>query len=104
MVIAVDSGQPRALTPASSWPKVTTSGWSRDARTVYFKGVDSTGAVGIWAWPRAGGSPRLMARLDDPILAAERHTFAVGPDRFFFALYDRQDDVWLMHLRVPGNR
>jgi eukaryotic-like serine/threonine-protein kinase len=104
MVIQVDSGMPRALIPGSTWPKVTTSGWSRDARTVYFKGVDSTGVTGIWAWPRAGGSPRLMARLDDPILVPERHTFAVGADRFFFVLYNRQSDVWLMHLRVPGSR
>ncbi len=102
MVIPVDSGAPRDLMPGSDWPQVTTSGWSPDGRTVYFKGVDSTGAAGIWALPRGGGVPVLMARLDDPALVAERHTFAVGAGRFFFSLYDRQSDIWLMELQRPG--
>jgi len=103
MVVPADSGAPRDLMPGAEWPQVTTSGWSADGRTVYFKGVDSTGATDIWALPRAGGIPKLMVRLDDPTLTPERHTFAVGAGAFFFTRYDRQSDVWVMRLERRGS-
>ena len=36
MIMPSDSGEPRDLLPGKAWPIVTTSGWSRDGRTIYW--------------------------------------------------------------------
>lgn len=69
--------------------------WSPDGRTIYFKSHDSEGRAEFWSVPRTGGAPKLLVRLglDRP---SDRPEWALGDGRMFFAVNDRQSDIWVM--------
>jgi len=69
--------------------------WSSDGQTLYFKSHDPEGRVEFWSVPRAGGTPTLLVRLnlDRP---SDRPEWALGKGRMFFAVNDRQSDIWVM--------
>jgi hypothetical protein len=48
--------------------------------------------------PAAGGAPRLLARFDDPQRPSYRPQWALGTDRMFFPVEDRQSDVWVIDV------
>jgi len=69
---------------------------SRDGSTFYC-GVDGQG---VWAWPRAGGKPRQVVKLD----GTGRPNFwpgafNVGPKGIYFTVDDSESDIWVMDLK-----
>ena len=64
-------------------------------KTLYFKSHDPQGRAFFWALAASGGHPRLIARLDDLDRPSTRSDFAVDAKRLYFALYDRQSDVFV---------
>jgi Tol biopolymer transport system component len=96
-VVPVDSGPARILVdPAQGGPASSGAYWSRDDRTIYFKGIDREGVASFWAVSPAGGTPRLIARLADPLRPSYRPNWALGRTRIYFTIYERQSDVWVM--------
>jgi len=76
--------------------------WSADGSTVYFKAFDEEGHASIWAVPAAGGTPRLLLRLDDPARPSLRREFATDGRRLYFTVAAPQADIWVMALQ-PGD-
>jgi Tol biopolymer transport system component/predicted Ser/Thr protein kinase len=70
--------------------------WSPDSQTVYYKTRDPEGA--IWSIPAAGGEPKLLVGIDDPLRTSTRHEFATDGDQLFFTLTEHESDVWVMEL------
>ncbi len=97
-VVPVDSGPSRiVLAPArDGMTGAEKPQWSPDGRTLYFKSHDARGAASIWSVPVAGGTPRLLVRLDDPTRPSYRPQWAFGNGRAYFAIDDRQSDLWVM--------
>jgi eukaryotic-like serine/threonine-protein kinase len=76
-------------------PVVGQTHWSHDGKGIYFKSQDELGRASIWYQSLAGGRPRLIVRFDDLSRPSFRGSFAVGGGRFFFAINDRQSDIWV---------
>ena len=96
--MAADSGAPHLVLDATQPgnPIVQQPYWGPDGRTIYFKSHDANGNASIWSVPAAGGAPRLLARFDDPQRPSYRPQWALGPNRMYFPVEDRQSDVWVM--------
>ena len=86
-----------ASAPNSGGVVAWTSVLSPDGNTVLIKGVDEVGA-GFWSVPIAGGSPRLLARLDDARRISPRPEFTSDGRRIFFLVTERDADVWSARL------
>ncbi len=99
-VAARDGGAPRILFDASraGAPRASTSFWDAAGRTVYFKSHDATGAAAIWSVPFAGGVPQRVVTLGDARLRSDRYGFTIHGGRVYFALHDRQSNVWVMEI------
>ncbi|HEU4698461.1 MAG TPA: hypothetical protein VFS40_04735, partial [Gemmatimonadales bacterium] len=99
-VVPADSGAPRILidTTQAAAPTVEQPLWSADGRWIYFKSHDARGNASLWAEPAGGGAPRLLVRFDDPARPSYRAAWALGRDRFYFTIEDRQSDVWVMDV------
>jgi Tol biopolymer transport system component len=99
-VVPVDSGAPRLLLDPSQsgQPTVEQPLWSADGREIFFKSHDARGNATFWSVPATGGSARLLARFDDPARPSYRPSWALGRDRFYFTIEDRQSDVWVMDV------
>ena len=56
---------------------------------------------GIWSWPVAGGTPRLVVSYDDPSLVALtwRGALNVSRDRLYVTVTQSESDVWVMDLK-----
>jgi Tol biopolymer transport system component len=101
VVLAPGGGDPRVAyepefgsdDPAPAWPL-----WSPDGATIYFKSHDATGLASFWSVPASGGRPRLLVRFDDPMRQSTRSDYATDGTRFYFAVEDRQSDIWVMDL------
>lgn len=72
--------------------------YAPDGSTFYMEKTDGTG---IWAWPVAGGTPRLVVSYDDPSLRALTWPGAlnVGRDRLYITVSQSESDVWVMDLK-----
>ena len=79
--------------PNSGGVVAWTSVMTPDGDAILVKGVDRVGA-GFWTVPVAGGSPRLLARLDDARRHSPRPEFTSDGRRIFFLLTERAADVW----------
>ena len=99
-VIPVDNGPARIVMDASKpgMPSSERLAWSADGRTIYFKSHDARGRASFWSVPAAGGAPREIVRFDDPARPSYRPQWALGPGRMYFAVEDRQSDVWVMEV------
>ena len=69
--------------------------WFRNGRVLYLKSHDRLGRATFWSMPASGGSLRQLARLDDPTRPSNRADFATDGHRLYFAIQDRQSDVWV---------
>ncbi|HEU4721783.1 MAG TPA: protein kinase, partial [Gemmatimonadaceae bacterium] len=100
LVIPADSGAPRVVLDASKpgVPQVERPRWSEDGRTIYFKSHDPQGRASFWSVPAAGGTARLLVRFDDPKRPSYRQQWALGRNRMYFPVEDRQADVWVMDV------
>ena len=81
--------------------------WSPDGRTLYYKAHDSLGRASFWSVSAAGGRPRLLVRFTDLSRPSSRRDFATDGRRFYFAIEDRQSDVFVAELvtkRADGLR
>jgi serine/threonine-protein kinase len=72
--------------------------WSHDGRMLYYKAHDTQGRASFWAVNAAGGRPRLLVRFTDPNRQSSRGDFAVDAQRFYFAIEDRQSDVFVAEV------
>jgi Tol biopolymer transport system component len=99
-VVAVDSGSPRRLYDVNrpGMPAAETSAWSKDSRTLYFKSHSATGAAAIWSVPLAGGTPHRVIELGDERLRADRFSLRIANGQIYYALTDRQANVWVMEV------
>jgi Tol biopolymer transport system component len=103
-VIAPDSGAPRTLYAAVDTlldPIVGRVEFSSDGAGVYFKSHDAMGRASFWYQPLAGGRPTLVVQFEDLMRPSFRSNFAIGAGRFFFAINDRQSDVWVADVTEP---
>jgi serine/threonine-protein kinase len=98
MVVSSDTGAPRTVVDGTrpDAPQAERPQWSDDSRTLYFKSHDARSRASFWSVPAAGGTPRLLVRLDDPGRPSYRPQWAFGRGRLFFPVEDRQSDVWVM--------
>ena len=98
-IIPVDSGPERVLLdPARAGLLGEVPSWSADGKSIYFKSHDAAGKASIRAIPAAGGAPQLLVRFDDPNHPSYRPEVTVGGGRIFFAMEDRQSDVYVMDV------
>jgi len=99
-IVPADSGPPRTLyaplratDPQADWLQ-----WRRDGSVCYFKSHDDRGRASIWSIAAAGGRPRLLVRFDDLAHPSTRADFAADAQRLYFALDDRQSDLWVAEI------
>ena len=86
-------------------PTVEQPAWSPDGRSLYFKSHDASGRAAIWVVSAAGGSaPRLVTFFDDPARPSSRFNWAVGGGKLFFAIDERQSDVWVLDVEAGAGR
>ncbi|HJS47867.1 MAG TPA: protein kinase [Gemmatimonadales bacterium] len=101
MVAPAAGGPPRRLfEPGPAAPMALHAEWSPDGQTIYFKAHDADGRASFWAVSAGGGTPRLLVRFTDPDRQSSRRDFAVDGQRFYFAIEDRQSDVFVAEM-VP---
>ena len=86
---------------ASSDPSVSELQWGHDSKTLFFRNRDAAGRAYFWSLQITGGSPRLVARLDDPSRPSLRRDFATDGRRIFFTVNDRQSDISVVELIEP---
>jgi Tol biopolymer transport system component len=100
-VAPADSGVARAVYDATKpgAPPAERPQWSADGRTIFFKSHDAHGRTSIWSVPSVGGAPRLRVSFPDPARQSYRPQWALGRDRLFFPIEDRQSDVWVMEVK-----
>ena len=72
--------------------------WSKDSRTIYFRGSPRNERAGIWSVSFSGGEPRLLVRFDDPTRVPFRNQWSSDGENFYFTLAEFEADVWVMEL------
>jgi hypothetical protein len=100
-VISPDSGAARTVYTAVDTlhdPIVGRVDFARDGAGLYFKSHDAAGRASFWYQPLSGGRPTMLVRFDDFSRPSFRSNFAAGAGHFFFAINDRQSDVWVAEL------
>jgi eukaryotic-like serine/threonine-protein kinase len=99
MVIPAAGGAPRRLfEPGPAAPEATQALWSPDGQTVYYKAHDAEGRTSFWAVSATGGAPRLLVRFPNPDRQSSRKDFTVDGRRLYFAIEDRQSDVFVAEM------
>jgi Tol biopolymer transport system component len=101
MVVAPDSGASRTLytpRPGSADPLAEWPAWTPDGKSIWFKSHDSEGRASLWSMAPSGGAPRLLVRFDDPTRPSYRVEWTTDGKRIFFAINDRQSDIWVVAL------
>ncbi|MGH7581794.1 MAG: protein kinase domain-containing protein [Gemmatimonadales bacterium] len=89
---------PRA---GSDDPMALMPDYGPDGHTIYFKSIDALGRAAIWSLPAEGGTPRLLVRFDDLTRPSYRPEWSTDGKRFFFAINDRQSDIWVAEIARP---
>jgi Tol biopolymer transport system component/DNA-binding SARP family transcriptional activator len=90
--LLIDTGDPvTPLTPLLAQ-------WAPDGRTIYYKALDPDGRTSFWSISAEGGNPRLLVRFDDPLRPSPRAEFATDGRRLYFAVSERESDVWQTEL------
>ena len=89
---------PHVVGKALRDPIVGRVDFARDGAGVYFRSHDAMGRASLWYEPLTGGRPTLLVRFDDLAPQSYRSNFAVAAGKFFFAINDRQSDVWVAEL------
>ena len=98
-VVSLASGKERDVyVPSKEDPLPELALYAANGRDVYFKSHDARGRASFWSVPADGGRPQLLLRFDDPSRASNRFEFATDGKRFYFAMEDRQSDVWLAEV------
>jgi Tol biopolymer transport system component len=95
---AAGGGSHRLFDPGPAAPEATQALWSPDGRTIYYKAHDAEGRTSFWAVNATGGTPRLLVRFPNPERQSSRKDFAVDGRRLYFAIEDRQSDVFVAEM------
>jgi serine/threonine-protein kinase len=99
MVVPAEGGSARKmLEPTATEPPADDCLWSPDGRTLYYKAHDAEGRASFWSVSAEGGAPRLLVRFSDPARQSRRKDFAMDERRFFFAIEDRESDVFVAEV------
>ena len=72
--------------------------WSDDGKGLYFKSHDVSGRASLWYIPLSGARPTLLVRFDDLKRPSYRFKFGTNGEQFFFAINDRQSDIWIAEV------
>ncbi|MEJ2110416.1 MAG: protein kinase [Acidobacteriota bacterium] len=93
-LMSPDGKNVRVLVPKQPefWPEY--SAWSADSKTVYFRAADEQHNWNIYSVPAGGGTPRMLVRFDE----FSRIEFVTDDTDFFFTLYKRESDIWMLQL------
>ena len=83
---------------AAADPMATGVQWGADSRTLYFRSRDAGGHALFWSLSIDGGSPRLIARLDDLSRQSFRNDFSTDGRHLYFGINDRQSDISVVEL------
>jgi Tol biopolymer transport system component len=92
-VRTVYAPRPGSDDPLAEWPA-----WTPDGKSIWFKSHDAEGKATIWSIAPTGGAPRPLVRFDDPSRPSYRVEWATDGKRIFFAVNDRQSDIWVVEL------
>ena len=102
VVASLDGESVRSVfEPSSVVPAAAQVVWGLDGRTLYFKAHDALGRASLWSVDPDRGDPRLLVRFPDPDRQSNRKDFATDGVRFYFAIEDRQSDVFVAELQQP---
>jgi len=102
MVMSLGGGEVhRLFEPSASVPPAGMVVWAPDGHTTYFKAHDALGRASLWSVNAEGGRPRLLVRFPDPDRQSSRADFATDGVRLYFAIEDRQSDVFVAELLKP---
>ena len=72
--------------------------WDRDGKTLFYKSHDASGRASFWSIGVTGGRPRLLVHFDDLTRPSSRSDFATDGKRFYFAIEDRQSNVFVAEV------
>jgi hypothetical protein len=103
--VPVSGGTPTlAYSAGNDGPRPEQVSWSADGRSLFFKSHDASGIASVWMLPATGGTARLVTRFDDPARPSSRFNLAVGREHLYFAIDERQSDVWVLELAAEAAR
>lgn len=100
-LIPPDSGDATTLYAVADTvndPVIGEMHWSRDGKGLYFKSQDALGLASIWYQALAGGRPHPIVRFADVSRPSYRGNFGVDSRRFYFAINERQSDIWVAEV------
>ena len=75
--------------------------WPPDSKEVYYSGTTTDGVYHIYQMPGDGGPAREVARSEGPTYQNFRFVFDIYGRTLYFALADRQSDVWRADVVLP---
>ena len=99
-VIPAEGGEPEKLMESDEL-SLATGIWSPDGQSIYYRAYEGNNTTTFWSIPAAGGTPRLLARLDDP-KHQTRGAIQFGTDgkKLYFSILEQESDIALAEL-VP---
>jgi hypothetical protein len=77
---------------------VTAAAWGHDPSTVYYRTLGPRGETSFWAVSIAGGSPRLLLRLNNATRASRRWEFDTDGRRLYFTISTDDANIWKLEL------
>jgi Tol biopolymer transport system component len=94
----VSDGEPVEIyRPGPGDPIAVRAVWGRDGR-IYFKAHDRAGRASLWVMSSSGGRPEQLVSFDDLTRPSSRVDFDVDRERFYFAIEDRESDVYVVEV------
>lgn len=102
MILDLATGTSRTLFQiGSSAPAIgDITRWSIDGKRIFYKVHDAEGRTSFWSVSAHGGAPQLLVRFPNADRQSSRGDFAVDATRFYFAIEDRQSDVFVAEMIV----
>jgi serine/threonine-protein kinase len=98
LTVPLPDGDPVEIyRPGPGDPIAVRALWGADQR-IYFKALDSAGRASLWVIPSPGGKPQQLVRFDDLSRTSGRADFDVDRSRFYFAIEDRESDVYVVEV------
>ena len=99
-LVPLDGPTPsKAIELSDSLALVGPARWAPDGQTIYLRGRRRSDGMGCFLAVVPGGSPRVLVWFDDPLRPSYRPEWSTDGRRFFFAIGDRQADVYVAEIR-----
>ena len=102
MIVDLTAGtSQRLFQPSLSDPPLGgVTRWSFDGKRIFYKAHDAEGRTSFWSVSAHGGAPQLLVRFPNADRQSNRGDFTVDATRFYFAIEDRQSDVFVAEMIV----